>query len=92
MEETFNQAEAGLWILIAMVLFVRAIRAHGPIRRVFFFLSPVFLVFGFSDLVEARTGSWWDPWWLAAVKVACVAAMIMGFRRYYAISKRQRRP
>ncbi len=90
MEETFNQFEAGLWTLIALILFVRAIRARGPVRRVFLFLSPVFLVFGFSDLVEVHTGSWWDPWWLAALKVACVAAMIMGFRRYYLLTRQPR--
>lgn len=84
MERIFNLWEAGLWFLIAVTLLLRARREHGPRRRTLFGLCAVIIPFGISDLIEARTGAWWEPWWLAVVKVGCGVAIGLGFWRYYA--------
>jgi hypothetical protein len=42
----------------------------------------------FSDLVEARTGAWWKPWWLFVWKAACVLLMLGGAWRYQRLTKR----
>lgn len=87
MEKIFNQCEASLWAMIAMVLLVRALRGRCPLRRVQLLLAAEFFIFGISDVIEAETGCWWDPWWLAALKIGCVAGFIMGFRRYFILTK-----
>ncbi|HRH96545.1 MAG TPA: hypothetical protein PLB55_11450 [Prosthecobacter sp.] len=72
----FNEAEAGLWFVIALVL---AVRLH--MKRPWRWLLPLaFAVFGVSDLIEVRTGAWWDPWWLLVMKAACVLVFLLAFR------------
>lgn len=72
----FNQAEACLWFVIALILGVR-LRAGRPWR----WLIPLaFVVFGASDLIEARTGAWWEPWWLLVLKAACVLVFLLAWR------------
>lgn len=87
MERTFNLWEAGLWLLIALTLLPRALREPTPRRRVLLQLSVVFTIFGVSDLVEARTGAWWEPWWLAVLKVGCGALIGLGFWRYFTLGR-----
>jgi hypothetical protein len=82
MERLFNQCEAALWLLVAIALSMKAWRARGEVRRVLTLLSGGFVAFGISDVIEARTGSWWEPWWLLVWKCACVAALLVGFHRY----------
>jgi hypothetical protein len=72
-----NYAEAGLWILVAIVFGVFATRRSGTARRRCVLAVPVFLFFGLSDVVEVRTGAWWRPWWLFAWKATCVLGMIV---------------
>lgn len=86
MEAYFNRAEAGLWALIALVFFALAFRDPRAQRRTRLFLSLAFAAFSASDFLEARTGAWWQPWWLAALKGACVVAIFVGFRRAFVIS------
>jgi hypothetical protein len=45
-------------------------------------------VFGVSDLVEAQTGAWWEPWWLFVMKAACVLVFVLAWRAH----RRQERP
>lgn len=80
----FNLAEAALWFLIAVILLARfLIRSPGPVRpRSAWWLPPTFVVFGISDLIEARTGAWWDPWWLAALKGGCIAVFVAVWLRH----------
>lgn len=46
-----------------------------------------FVVFGISDLIEAKTGAWWRPWPLLALKACCVVALILIYRRYRLITQ-----
>lgn len=51
--------------------------------------SPSFhAVFGVSDLIEAQTGAWWEPWSLLVMKAACVLVFLLAWRAH----RRQRRP
>jgi hypothetical protein len=39
-------------------------------------LGCALVLFGASDVVEVRTGAWYDPWWLFAWKGICVALIL----------------
>ena len=41
-----------------------------------------FAAFGISDLVEMHSGAWWEPWWLATWKGACVVVMVLQLWQY----------
>jgi hypothetical protein len=82
-----NLIEAGVWFVFALVLFFYAFRRDHRLRSTFWFLSVVIVVFGFSDLVEARTGAWWKPWWLFVWKASCVLLMLAGVWRYRRLTK-----
>lgn len=71
-EESFNYCEAGLWFLIALLLFVRSRAVPQIPRRLGAIAAVAFFFFGISDLIEAQTGAWWTPWSLFVLKAACV--------------------
>ncbi len=81
---SFNYAEALLWFSIALVLAVR-LRMRWPWR---WLLPCAFALFGVSDLIEAQTGAWWEPWWLFVLKAACVLVFLLAWRAH----RRQGRP
>lgn len=89
MGRAFNHCEAALWLLVAVVFLFKSWRARAPLRRVLMILGIAFLAFSVSDMIEAKTGSWWDPPWLLVLKAACVAAMVLGFRRYYRLKAKR---
>jgi len=82
-----NLLEAGLWVLVAIVLLVRMRLSDRRFRRAFGLLAATFLVFGISDVIEARTGAWWRPFWLLLLKGACLLFIVLGFRQYFRIKK-----
>lgn len=68
---TSNYIEAGVWVLIAAVV---AVRARG--WKYVWLTAATLVVFGASDVVEASTGAWWDPWWLLVWKGVCVFVLL----------------
>ena len=84
-----NLVEAALWLGFALIFGLKAIRAKAAIRRASTGLAVTLLAFGASDLIEARTGAWWRPWWLAALKGACIVALARGFQ---ILAREARRP
>jgi hypothetical protein len=70
---------------------IYALRREKQLRPTLFFIAFTLAVFGGSDLVEARTGAWWRPWWLFVWKAACVLVLLLGFIRYYRRTKGQGR-
>jgi hypothetical protein len=87
LERDGNLIEAGVWSVLALTLAVYAWRSEKQFRATLFFLVSTLAVFGGSDLVEARTGAWWKPWWLFVWKASCVLALLLGFLRYYRIRR-----
>ncbi len=65
-----NILEGILWLTIGVVVFaVHRTRAAAGI-------ALALALFGVSDWIEASTGAWWRPWWLLAVKLACVSVLL----------------
>ena len=84
----WNRVEAALWFAFAALCAIKATRPGRDRRRIFTMLAAAFAVFGVSDLIEAGSGAWWRPWWLAVMKGACLAAIGIGVRKLW----RSRRP
>jgi len=65
-------------VVVALGLWVQARRFTS-----FGWISGVICVlFGVSDLIEARTGAWWRPWWLCCWKAVCLTGMVACFLKY----------
>jgi hypothetical protein len=77
-----NLLEAVLWFSVAIALLAAAWRGPASRRKILMILSVAFAVFGISDLIEIRTGAWWQPPWLLAIKGACVAVFALCFWQY----------
>lgn len=71
----FNRYEAWVWFALAAVLAVYGMVPPSRIRKLGAVAVLLLLAFGFSDLVEARTGAWWRPWWLLLWKAFCVVGL-----------------
>ncbi|HEY0457277.1 MAG TPA: hypothetical protein VGE41_12975 [Verrucomicrobiae bacterium] len=89
LEKNGNLLEAGIWLLVTLVLLTKVFCSQPPFRRIFFILSAAFFIFGISDIIESRTGAWWRPWWLFVMKASCVLVFYFGFRAYYQEKKRE---
>lgn len=87
LERDGNLIEAGVWFDLSLALFAYTFAQPRPMRSVLWLLSGTMAVFGGSDLVEARTGAWWTPWWLFVWKASCVFVLFLGFFRYYRLRK-----
>ena len=87
LERGGNLVEAGVWFLLSLVLLAYALCQDKRIRSTLLVLGFTLAAFGGSDLVEARTGAWWKPWWLFVWKALCVLILFFGFVRYYRIKK-----
>src|SRR3954471_10931337 len=85
-----NRIEAGLWIGIGTVLGVASAYLRGTERTDAIVAALTFAIFGVSDIVEARTGAWWTPWWLLVWKGVCLAVFLGLLVRY--VKRRGQRP
>lgn len=72
--ETANRIEAAVRFILAAGLLTVGIQRSRR-RRLVLLAAITLIAFGFSDLVETKTGAWWRPWWLLVWKVACVLAL-----------------
>jgi hypothetical protein len=82
-----NLIEAGLWLVIALILVGKALTVRGAIRRVLLVLAGAFVAFGISDVIESQTGAWWRPPWLLLLKGSCILVFLAGFRSYFRLAK-----
>jgi len=75
--EVFNFFEAGLWFLMALFLSGWALsgRAAAGQKKVSLLLSGILVLFGITDLIEMRTGAWWEPAWLLVLNAVCVVGI-----------------
>lgn len=75
---TFNLVEAIWWMAVALIVGTGRLNVpelHGWPK---WLLVVALFLFGVSDLIEFRTGAWWRPVSLLALKTGCIAAFISG--------------
>ncbi len=87
-ERDGNLIEAALWLVLGSVVFIYSWRQELRLRPTLRTLAITLVVFGTSDIVEARTGAWWKPWWLFVWKAACVLVLLLGLIHYYRLTKK----
>ena len=83
MFEIANYIEAAFWIVIGLVFAGFAAPRSDRRRILYLIASPTFLLFGVSDVIEVRTGAWWRPWPLLALKAACICVMLLLLWAYF---------
>jgi hypothetical protein len=83
----FNIAEMAFWAIIAIVIFVARFRRQKW-RSFNLPLGITFVIFSWSDYIEANVGSIWESWWLFAMKAVCVLSIAYHSVKYYIESKR----
>ena len=80
---TGNLIEAGFWVVFATAIAIGAVGQPRAMRSLGVTACAVSLLFGISDLVEARTGAWWRPWWLLALERPCAwRGLVLCFLKY----------
>lgn len=79
-----NSIEAVLWMAMGILALVRRNSAWS------YALAAAFLAFGVSDIVEVRTGAWYEPWWLLAWKALCIGMILACGIQVYRAGKRGR--
>ena len=84
----FNVAEGLTWVCIGIVLFWRS-RSFQRVRSPTILAGVTFILFGVSDFIEFRTGSWYQPVWLLIWNVACVAFLVVCLAWYVALRRKQ---
>ena len=83
----FNEVEAGVWLTIAIGFLICSFKAAGERQKIGIICFVAFLIFGISDIIESRTGAWWRPLWLLAMKIPCVITFIYCYLKYKSIQK-----
>jgi hypothetical protein len=72
----FNLLEAAMWLVLGTIVAVRARLAVPRLRRVGFVAASALIAFAGTDIVEARTGAWFRPWWLLVYNGLCIAVLL----------------
>jgi peptidoglycan/LPS O-acetylase OafA/YrhL len=72
----FNYGEALFWGIAGVCVFRRSRKQPPASRSAGSVAAVAFIAFGVSDLIEIRTGTWYDPWWLFAWKATCVVTLV----------------
>ena len=88
----FNVIEALFWGLIGIVVLAKSRAGRRRERGLGWWAGVTFWWFGFSDVIEARTGAWWEPWWLFLLKAACVASLLACLATYARGKKAEKKP
>ncbi|MBI2374880.1 MAG: hypothetical protein HYV07_12860 [Deltaproteobacteria bacterium] len=79
--DVFNLVEGTLWCAIGLAFLWRAGRAKG-VQALARAAGATYIVFGFSDFVESRTGAWFRPWWLLVWKALSILTLLALYLRY----------
>jgi len=70
----FNSLEACFWIMMGLVVLWKS-RQNASHARLGTHSAFWFILLGVSDIFEVRTGAWWRPWPLLAMKAMCLLAL-----------------
>jgi len=84
----FNYAEAAVWTVAGACVFWRTRARRLQLRTLGIAAAAAFVLFGISDIVETRTGTWYEPWWLCAWKAACVICLLGCFVVYTRVTRK----
>jgi hypothetical protein len=84
---TANYIEAGLWTVVGVGFLLHALLRRGGATS--FIAAGAFLIFGLSDVIETRTGAWWRPWWLLAMKGSCLTVLLVLLARHVLAQRRR---
>ncbi len=87
----FNNIEGFFWIVLACASAVRSFTCESKFRMTFFALFVLLIFFGSSDFVEARSGAWWQPWWLLVWKAACILGLAIVMIRFFIIKYKDKK-
>ena len=68
----FNAIEAAWWTGLGVLCWRKGRGAWTSVSRT---AAIFFLFFAVSDVIEIQTGAWWQPWWLASAKGACLVGL-----------------
>lgn len=79
--QLFNFFEGLLWTAIGLIFTWRAFR-KTKYRALQIGSSVSFILFGISDFIEMRTGAWYTPCTLFALKATCVLSFLIHLRIY----------
>lgn len=78
-----------LWFVIAVIVAFNG-RVQSPrVRPIAWIAAVAFAGFAVSDLIEVKTGSYWEPKWLLVMKSACVTVLGLCLWRYQLAKKDQ---
>jgi hypothetical protein len=77
-----NMIEAVFWILVAAVVYGRSDHKTGTRLGTGEWAAITFFWFGISDLIEVRTGAWYRPLGLLAMKGTCIAVLLILYLRH----------
>jgi len=72
MVAAFNALEALFWFFCAGVAVYRSRGLAGRERNAYWLAIVSLILFGFSDIIEVKTGAWWKPPALMYFKGSCV--------------------
>ena len=80
--DLYNVFETALWTAAAIAACVLAVKTP-PSRRRYIIIAAIILFFGaLSEAIEVKTGAWWRPWPLAALKITCITTFILNALAY----------
>jgi len=83
MQVNWNHIEAVWWFIVAAYFFCKSYSSPPDKRKIGYTAAIAFLFFGISDIIEAHTGAWWQPWQLLALKASCLAVFAVCIILYY---------
>ena len=77
--ETFNQIEGTFWILLGLAALISWIYLDNNYKKITLVSSIILILFGISDFMEVKFGSFLDPnlLWLLSWKVAGVTGLLL---------------
>ena len=84
----FNLVEGLIWVGVGIVLLWNS-RSFERVRSPTVLAGVAFILFGVSDFIEIRTGSWFEPVWLLIWNGACVVSLVSCLVWYLALRRKQ---
>ncbi|MEM8945852.1 MAG: hypothetical protein AAGD11_11770 [Planctomycetota bacterium] len=87
MHTAFNLGEAVFWVVVGLILVWRSQSAHPSLRRVAYAAAASFIVFAGTDLIEARTGAWYQPTGLLVYNAVCLILLLACYFWYHSLKK-----